>query len=61
MAPATAPVAPAVTPPTNKAAEKKAADVVTELPDVAIRGQQWLAGLPKDSFVVNHGQFASTQ
>lgn len=56
-----APSAPVLSAPAEKVVEKKAPEVVTELPDIAIRGQQWLAGLPQDSFVINHGQFASTQ
>lgn len=31
------------------------------MPDVAIRGHRWLAGLPKESFVLEHGVFESAQ
>jgi hypothetical protein len=50
--PATAPaVAPA---PVKEVAEEK---VITELPDVAIKGRQWLRKLPEDSFVLVHKNF----
>lgn len=31
------------------------------MPDVAIRGHRWLAGLPKDSFLLEHGMFENAQ
>jgi hypothetical protein len=37
----------------------KEAEIVTELPDMAVKGQQWLAGLPKDTFVVVHGTYTT--
>ena len=59
--PAAAPpaVPPAVpTPPPVNSAEP---EIVTEIPDIALKGQKWLAGLPADTFVVNHGVFAGTR
>jgi hypothetical protein len=59
-----APAAPAaVAPAKPEAAVKEAvkeADIVTELPDIAVRGQQWLAGLPKDTFVVIHAAYTTS-
>lgn len=37
----------------------KEAEIFTELPDIAVKGQQWLAGLPKDTFVVVHGTYTT--
>jgi len=37
----------------------KEAEIVTELPDIAVKGQKWLSELPKDSFVVLHGTFTT--
>jgi septal ring-binding cell division protein DamX len=31
--------------------------VITELPDVAVKGRQWLRKLPEDSFVLVHKTF----
>jgi len=55
-APAAAPVAAAPLPPApvKELAEEK---VITELPDVAIKGRQWLRKLPEDSFVLVHKSF----
>lgn len=33
---------------------------MTELPDIAVKGQQWLAGLPKDTFVVIHAAYTTS-
>ena len=30
------------------------------LPNVAVKGRQWLNTLPKDSFLIEHGQFSTT-
>jgi len=63
-APGTAPIAaPALpaAPPSLAPAKPAEPDIVTEIPDVAIKGQKWLAGLPPDTFVVNHGVFAGTK
>lgn len=38
----------------------KEAEIVTELPDIAVKGQQWLAGLPKDTFVVVHAAYTTS-
>lgn len=57
-APTPAPAAPAA--PAKPEAAVKEADIVTELPDVAVKGQQWLAGLPKDTFVVIHAAFTTS-
>jgi hypothetical protein len=40
--------------PVKEAAEEK---VITELPDVAVKGRQWLRKLPEDSFVLVHKTF----
>ena len=57
QAPTPAPVAAPSTPspaPVKEAAEEK---VITELPDVAVKGRQWLRKLPEDSFVLVHKTF----
>jgi hypothetical protein len=51
---AAAPAAPEPAPP----AAKEPAKLVTELPDVAVSGRQWLRKLPDDSFVLVHKTFA---
>ena len=33
--------------------------VITELPEGAVQGRLWLKGLPEDSYVLQHGTFAS--
>ena len=60
-----APATPATTTPSAAATAKpeaavKEADIVTELPDIAVKGQQWLAGLPKDTFVVIHAAYTTS-
>lgn len=53
--PPVAPPASAVAPaPVKEMADEK---VITELPDVAIKGRQWLRKLPEDSFVLVHKSF----
>ena len=52
-APTPATVEPAL-PPTKETAEEK---LITELPDIAISGRQWLRKLPEDSFVLEHKTF----
>jgi hypothetical protein len=42
------------TPPLKEVAAEK---IITELPDVAVRGRAWLKGLPEDSFVLEHQTF----
>lgn len=44
-----------VAPPIKEKAEEK---LVTELPDIAISGRQWLKKLPDDSFVIEHKTFS---
>ena len=44
-----------VAPPIKEKAEEK---LVTELPDIAISGRQWLKKLPEDSFVIEHKTFS---
>jgi len=65
-APTPAP-APAPAPPPTSAApepvaptikEKAEEKLVTELPDIAISGRQWLKKLPDDSFVIEHKTFS---
>lgn len=52
-APTPAAVEPAL-PPTKETAEEK---LITELPDIAVSGRQWLRKLPEDSFVLEHKTF----
>lgn len=60
-APATpATTTPAAAAPAKPEAAVKEADIVTELPDIAVKGQQWLAGLPKDTFVVIHAAYTTS-
>jgi hypothetical protein len=60
-APATpAATIPAAAAPAKPEATVKEADIVTELPDIAVKGQQWLAGLPKDTFVVIHAAYTTS-
>lgn len=49
------PVAPEPTPPPAK--EPEEAKIITELPEVAVTGRQWLKKLPDDSFVLVHKSF----
>jgi hypothetical protein len=56
--PPPAPPAPqvvSVEPPAPAKPEK----VITELPEGAVQGRLWLKGLPEDSYVLQHGTFAS--
>ena len=56
--PTPAPPAPqvvSVEPPTPAKPEK----VITELPEGAVQGRLWLKGLPDDSYVLQHGTYAS--
>jgi hypothetical protein len=41
-------------PPSKETAEEK---LITELPDIAVSGRQWLRKLPEDSFVLAHKTF----
>ena len=62
---ATVPPAPAVVepaptpkePPTSPKPDK----VITELPETAVQGRLWLKGLPEDSYVLQHGTFATVK
>jgi len=47
--------APVATPPVAAATPAKPAKVITELPDVAVKGRLWLRGLPEDTFLLEHG------
>lgn len=48
-----------VAPPIKEKVEEKAEEkLVTELPEVAISGRQWLKKLPEDSFVIEHKTFS---
>ena len=61
----TVPPAPAVVepapapkdPPTPPKPDK----VITELPEAAVQGRLWLKGLPEDSYVLQHGTFATVK
>ena len=51
------PEAPAPIPPVAAATPAKAPKVITELPDVAVKGRMWLKGLPEDTFLLEHGVY----
>ena len=57
---ATPPVGPA-TPPVAAATPAKPAKVITELPDVAVKGRLWLRGLPEDTFLLEHGVYETVK
>jgi fructose-1,6-bisphosphatase/inositol monophosphatase family enzyme len=42
-------------PPAKETKEEK---LITELPNIAVKGRQWLKKLPEDSFVLEHKTFA---
>ena len=44
-----------VLPPAKETKEEK---LITELPNIAVKGRQWLKKLPEDSFVLEHKTFA---
>jgi hypothetical protein len=52
--------APAPLPPPEPAKEV-AAKVITELPDVALKGRLWLKSLPEDGFVLEHESFETVK
>jgi hypothetical protein len=55
-----APPSPAPLPvPKEPVAVVKPEKVITELPEGAVQGRLWLKGLPEDSYVLQHGTFAS--
>ena len=54
VASAQAPTPASAAAPVKEVAEEK---VITELPDVAVKGRQWLRKLPEDSFVLVHKTF----
>ena len=55
-----APPSPAPLPlPKEPVAVVKSEKVITELPEGAVQGRLWLKGLPEDSYVLQHGTFAS--
>lgn len=56
-APTPAPVLSAA--PKESPAPAKPEKVITELPEAAVQGRLWLKGLPDDSYVLQHGSFAS--
>ena len=45
--------------PKEPVAVVKPEKVITELPEGAVQGRLWLKGLPEDSYVLQHGTFAS--
>ena len=60
----TAPPAPAVAEPAPAPKElppSKPEKVITELPETAVQGRLWLKGLPEDSYVLQHGTFATVK
>lgn len=62
-APAPAPVPAAVAPPPAppEPVREVAAKVITELPEVAIKGRLWLKSLPTDSYVLEHQSFETVK
>jgi septal ring-binding cell division protein DamX len=54
VVPLTPPAPEPALPPTKETAEEK---LITELPDIAVSGRQWLRKLPEDSFVLEHKTF----
>jgi hypothetical protein len=44
-----------VLPPAKETKEER---LITELPNIAVKGRQWLKKLPEDSFVLEHKNFA---
>ena len=60
----TAPPAPAAAEPApapNELPPPKPDKVITELPETAVQGRLWLKGLPEDSYVLQHGTFATVK
>jgi hypothetical protein len=57
--PAPAPVTATPVVPKELPAPAKPEKVITELPEAAVQGRLWLKGLPDDSYVLQHGTFAS--
>ena len=55
------PEAPVATPPVAAATPPKPAKVITELPDVAVKGRLWLKGLPEDTFFLEHGVYETVK
>ena len=55
------PEAPVATPPVAAATPAKPAKVITELPDVAVKGRLWLRGLPEDTFLLEHGVYETVK
>ena len=53
--------APVATPPVAAATPAKPAKVITELPDVAVKGRLWLRGLPEDTFLLEHGVYETVK
>ena len=53
--------APVATPPVAAATPAKPAKVITELPDVAVKGRLWLRGLPEDTFLLEHGVYETVR
>ncbi len=55
----TAPASPPLPPP--EPAKEVAAKVITELPEVALKGRLWLKSLPADGFVLEHESFETVK
>ena len=53
----TKPEAPAAIPPVAAVTPARPPKVITELPDVAVKGRMWLRGLPEDTFLLEHGVY----
>lgn len=57
-APVAAPTAPVAAAPVKETPAEK---VITELPDVAVQGRNWLKSLPEESFVIEHQVLSSVK
>ena len=55
------PEAPIASPPLATASPAKPAKVITELPDVAVKGRLWLKALPEDTFFLEHGVYETVK
>ena len=59
LPPTTAPAPPPLAPP--EPAKDVATKVITELPEVALKGRLWLKSLPADGFVLEHESFETVK
>ncbi|MCX7263498.1 MAG: hypothetical protein NTX67_12230 [Burkholderiales bacterium] len=59
LPPTTSPASPPLPPP--EPAKEVAVKVITELPEVAVKGRLWLKSLPADGFVLEHESFETVK